>query len=154
MVTWESTMELLNNPLREAHQCPMRHRHQNARECSKKSVQQGRALPGRSRRGSPLFDARSVHGVRELERREERHVCEPEGRQKGENAAGGFFQHSPRRRIGKTVAGTTASTGRLGEILPCAASRLAGDMVFNPVDFAGMCTRTSNRGCVIISPSL
>ncbi len=46
---------LLNNPLREAHQRSMRHRHQNARECSKKSVQQGR---------SP-FDARSVHGVRE-----------------------------------------------------------------------------------------
>ncbi len=31
-------MGLLNNPLREAHQHPMRHRHQNARECSKKSV--------------------------------------------------------------------------------------------------------------------
>ena len=78
-------MGLLNNPLRGAHTRPMRHRRQHARECSKKSVQQGRSL----------FDARSVHGVRERERREERHVCEPEGRQKGENAAGGFFQHSP-----------------------------------------------------------
>jgi len=44
--------------------------------------------------GRSLFDARSVHSVRERERREERQVCEPEGRQKGENAAGGFFQHS------------------------------------------------------------
>ncbi len=53
----------------------------NGRECSKKSVQQGRSR----------FDARSVRFVRERERREERHVCEPEGRQHGENAAGGFF---------------------------------------------------------------
>ncbi|MEC4675193.1 MAG: hypothetical protein VST68_13470 [Nitrospirota bacterium] len=42
-------------------------------ECSKKFVQQGR---------SP-FDARSVHCVRERERREERQVCEPEGQAKG-----------------------------------------------------------------------
>jgi len=35
--------------------------------------------------------------VRERERREERQVCEPEGSQNGENAVGGFFQHSPRR---------------------------------------------------------
>jgi len=41
------------------------------RECSKKSVQQG----------CSHFDARSVHGVRE------------HGKM-GENAAGGFFQHS------------------------------------------------------------
>jgi len=62
------------------------------RECSKKhalSLSEGFVQQGRS-----LFDARSVHSVRERERREERQVCEPEGRQKGENAAGGFFQHS------------------------------------------------------------
>ena len=79
--------ELLNNSHREANTRPLRHRHQNARECSKKSVQQGRSR----------FDARSVRCVRERERREERHVCEPEGRQNGENAAGGFFQHSQNR---------------------------------------------------------
>ena len=56
----------------------------SGKECSKKFVQQGRSH----------FDERSVHGVRERERREERQVCEPEGWQKGENAAGGFFQHS------------------------------------------------------------
>ncbi len=44
--------------------------------------------------GRSPFDARSVLLVRERERREERQVCEPEGRQNGENAAGGFFQHS------------------------------------------------------------
>jgi hypothetical protein len=35
------------------------------RECSKKSVQQGRELPATSRRASPLFGPRSVHPVRE-----------------------------------------------------------------------------------------
>ncbi len=56
------------------------------------------------RKGRSHFDERSVHGVRERERREERQVCEPEGRQNGEHAAGlsavamakagGFVQHS------------------------------------------------------------
>ena len=60
--------------------------HQNARECSKKSVQ---PCPEQSRmEGRSPFDARSIRVVRERERREERHVCEPEGRQHGENAAG------------------------------------------------------------------
>ena len=35
------------------------------REGSKKSVQQGRELLAASRRVQPLFEARSVHGVRE-----------------------------------------------------------------------------------------
>ncbi len=68
---------LLNHSLRVVH---IRHRSNqaiNGRECSKKSVQQGRRR----------VDARSVRFVRERERREERHVCEPEGRQHGENAA-------------------------------------------------------------------
>ena len=85
-------MALSNNSLRVAHTHSMRHRWQNARECSKKSVQ---LCPEQSRReGRNRFDARSVHCVRERERREERQVCEPEGRQHVENAAGGFFQHS------------------------------------------------------------
>ncbi len=85
--------ELLNHSHREANKHHLRHRHQNARECSKKSVQQGRSR----------FDARSVRCVRERERREERHVCEPEGRQNGENAAGGFFQHSQKNPVDGNV---------------------------------------------------
>ncbi len=42
----------------------------------------------RRREGRSRCDARSVRCVHERERREERHVCEPEGRQHGENAAG------------------------------------------------------------------
>ena len=77
--------ELLNNSHRDANARPLRHQHQNAREF-KKSVQ---ASPEQNRReGRSPFDARSVRFVRERERREERHVCEPEDRQHGENAAG------------------------------------------------------------------
>ena len=53
-----------------------------SRECSKKSVQQGR---------SP-FDARSVLSVRERGKRATMSVRAASG--KPENAAGGFFQHS------------------------------------------------------------
>ncbi len=77
---------LLNNSLRVANTRSMKHRWQNARECSKKhalSLSEGSVQQGRSR-----VDARSVRCVRERERREERQVCEPEGRQHGENAAG------------------------------------------------------------------
>ena len=47
------------------------------------SLSEGSVQQGRSR-----VDARSVRCVRERQRREERHACEPEGRQHGENAAG------------------------------------------------------------------
>ena len=65
----------------------------NFRSPLKRFVQQGR-------RG---FGARSVHGVREGERREERQVCEREARQSSENAAarpfgfaqGRLFQGAP-----------------------------------------------------------
>ncbi len=55
--------------------------------CSKKSVQQGRLLPGSSRRATLLFCARSVQVLRERSRPEERQVCEPEGPDNGENVA-------------------------------------------------------------------
>ena len=61
---------------------------------SKKSVQQGRLLPGSSRRATPLFCARSVLVLRERSRRGERQVCEPEGPENSENAADGFFQQT------------------------------------------------------------
>ena len=87
-------------------------------ECSKKSVQQGRWLPGSSRRATPLFCARSVQPVREHSRPEERsrlarphrrdHRCEPEGLANGENAAGDFFQHS-HCRISSTESMTAGS---------------------------------------------
>ncbi len=69
-------------------------------EFYRRVVQQGRSR----------FDARSVLPVRERERSEERQACEPEGQAKGrpmpgraasakpENAAGGFFQHSLKRK--------------------------------------------------------
>ncbi len=58
--------------------------HHKQGACSKRPAQQGR-------RG---FGARSVHAVREGERREERQVCEREARQRPENAAGGLFQQA------------------------------------------------------------
>ncbi len=71
---------------------------QQRRVGSKKSVQQGRLLPGSSRRAPPLFCARNVLALRERSRREERsrlvrpprrdRCCEPEGPANGENAAG------------------------------------------------------------------
>ncbi len=50
--------------------------------CSKKSVQQGRLLPGLSRRATLLFFARSVLVLRERSRPEEGQACEPEGPEK------------------------------------------------------------------------
>jgi len=50
----------------------------------KKFVQQGRRT----------FGARSVHGVRERERRKERKFVNPKVSQRTENAAGGLFQQS------------------------------------------------------------
>ena len=62
------------------------------RECSKKSVQQGRESPDVSRRVLHLFDARSVHGVREHGKRA---TClRVAASAKAGNAAGSFFQHS------------------------------------------------------------
>ncbi len=56
--------------------------HHSWRECSKKSVQQGRSH----------FDARSVHGVREHGKMA---TClRVAASAKAGNAAGGFFQHS------------------------------------------------------------
>ena len=78
----QAFMGLLNNSLHFAKKlhkasAPIR---------SKKSVQ---PCPEQSRReGRIRFNARSVRCVRERECREERHVCEPDGRQNGENAAG------------------------------------------------------------------
>ncbi len=77
--------------------------------CSKKSVQQGRLLPGTSRRATPLFCARSVLVLRERSRREERQACEPEGPANGENAAGGFFQ---RPRMGSLTPRSTIDSLR------------------------------------------
>ena len=72
------------------------------RECSKKSVQQGRSD----------FDARSVHGVRE-------HGKNARASAKAGNAAGGFFQHfhdcsgSWKRNGGMSNPGWFVEKGRL-----------------------------------------
>ncbi len=55
------------------------------RECSKKFVQQGRSR----------FDARSVLPYVSANAAKSGKSVSPKVRQKGENAAGGFFQHSP-----------------------------------------------------------
>ena len=45
--------------------------------------------------GRSPFDARSVHFVRERERREERQVCEPEGSAKGRERCWRLFSTFP-----------------------------------------------------------
>ncbi len=76
---------LLNISLQQPIQAPDEPRIVSGRECSKKFVQQGRSL----------FDARSVHFVRERERREERQACEPEGSAKGRERRWRLFSTFP-----------------------------------------------------------
>ena len=78
-------MGLLNISCQEPTNAPGQTTNISERECSKKSVQQGR---------SP-FDARSVLSVRERERREERQVCEPEGSANGRERRWRLFSTFP-----------------------------------------------------------
>jgi hypothetical protein len=67
--------------------------HQRLRVGSKKSVQQGREWFSVSRRGPPLFYARSVCVIREHGKMA---TCLREAAPaKAGNAAGGFFQQTP-----------------------------------------------------------
>ncbi len=71
------------------------------RECSKKhalSLSEGSVQQGRSH-----FDARSVHQVRERERREERHVCEPEGQAKWRERHWRLFSTFPKTSLAHTL---------------------------------------------------
>ena len=97
------SLGLLNNSLTSPIQALGEIDISSCREWSKKHALAEAGAPAQTQgsqdalfhgQGRRPVGARSVHEVRERERREERQACEPEGRQRAENAAGGLFQHA------------------------------------------------------------